>query len=251
MRAKKVMILSLVFAPCLMYHTCIGAFPHRKLVPADSCATSETPSRRTSLSKVPSFIPDLLGLVPVTNNLNDKFRAEAMKPIDNSDQTQSEIIYLAEPGSPEGARSRFRSLSSEISIESHSSKKVDKNPEQSDGGTKENSILRPSSPTGKTAPRPPSTVRSHASAASTMRRFRVGFTRTSPQAKVQKTAEQPMQQQKSVKYSNFPVDAPADAETKRRGSTIHIATQQTIDVAKSGQKAFMVCFFILFCLFSY
>jgi hypothetical protein len=177
----------------------------------------------------------------IANNLNDKFRAEAVKAIDNH-QTQNEIIYQSEMGGADGTRSRFRSLSSEISIDSHSSKKIDKSPEENSNVVKENSSLRPSSPTSKAVPRPPSSVRSHASTASNTRRFRVGYTRTSPESKVLKPVEHPPQQQQPVRYSNHPVDAPADPETKRKGSTIHIATQQTIDVAKSGQKAFMVSY---------
>ena len=186
-------------------------------------------STRSSIERIASIIPEFIG----DNEVKD---GESV--LNDSNLEEDEIVFFAENTTSDGNRSRFRSLSSDISIESEK--------EKSNQKEKDNSPRPPqTTTTNSKAPRPPANNKTSKSAPN--KRPKVGFNlnnsmdtqNTPPRVGKSEPKEEgtssPPKEQKTVKYSN----ANVEAETGGGASEINTATQQTIDVMRRGQKAFM------------
>jgi hypothetical protein len=223
---------------------------HRQLLVKEEALSARGSATRSSMIKIASIVP----------GFSEDGNRDADAP-NIIKEEEEEIEYLSDNNANEGdgVRSRFRSLSSELSIDSQTSKgatkkeKSSKNLMQADSenekGGKEVSLRasRPASTAGppKTPRPPPSrTPRSANTTSQQNKRPKVGFTLNASQdntpmkpslEKEKKGGENSTgKNQKTIKYSNQSLET----ENVVAGEML-TSTQQTIDVMKRGQKSFM------------
>jgi hypothetical protein len=224
---------------------------HRQLLVKEETLSARGSATRSSMIKIASIVP----------GFSEDGNRDADSPNIIKEEEEEEIQYLSDNNANEGdgVRSRFRSLSSEISIDSQTSKGVTKKEKSSKNLTQPDSenekvgkevSLRPSRPVstaGPKTPRPPpgKTPRSANTTSQQNKRPKVGFAlnasqdnttplKSSPE-KEKKTGENSTgKNQKTIKYSNQSLET----ENVVAGEML-TSTQQTIDVMKRGQKSFM------------
>lgn len=167
---------------------------------------------------------------------------------EGSAEGDDEIIYHAE-SNEEISRGRFRSMSSDVSVNTAKRDRLKSNPSGSEDETdklKKEALVRGGESTKQTARKPQPPKDSVPSKTSKSKRVKVGFN-TLPgtaESETGKDREDTMvvntaavKAQKTVKYSNSAIDNP---NVNGKIDEITSATQQTIEVMRKGQRAFMV-----------